>query len=184
MNLNEISKYMAMLLRHKPEKGNIKLDKEGYTDVESLLKALGIDFEILEQIVENDNKQRYSFNSDKTRIRANQGHSVSNVSIKFKNFIPAKPLYHGTALKYKDGIDKKGLISKNRQYVHLSQDIETAKSVGMRHAKYNSNLIIYEIDYKKMLKDGHKFYISDNNVVLVECVPKRYLKQISIGGKY
>ena len=42
---------------------------------------------------------------------------------------------------------------------------------------------IYEIDYKKMLKDGHKFYISDNNVVLVECVPKRYLKQISIGGK-
>ena len=92
-------------------------------------------------------------------------------------------MYHGTALKYKDGIDKKGLISKNRQYVHLSQDIETAKSVGMRHAKYNSNLIIYEIDYKKMLKDGHKFYISENNVVLVECVPKRYLKQISIGGK-
>ena len=183
MNLTEKSKYMAMLLRHKPEKGNLKLDSNGYTDVDSLLKALEIEFETLEEIVRNDNKQRYSFNEDKTRIRANQGHSVSNVSIKFKEFIPTKPLYHGTALKFKSGIDKKGLISMRRQYVHLSQDIETAKSVGMRHAKYNSNLIIYEIDYKKMLKDGHKFYISDNNVVLVECVPKRYLKQISIGGK-
>lgn len=180
MNLNEISKYMAMLLRHKPEKGNIKLDKEGYTDVESLLKALGIDFEILEQIVANDNKQRYSINSDKTRIRANQGHSVKNVNISFKEFVPTFPLYHGTALKYKAGIEKKGLISMNRQYVHLSQDIETAKAVGMRHAKYDSNLIVYEIDYKKMLKDGYKFNISDNGVVLTEKVPKKYLKQVQI----
>ena len=180
MNLTEISKYMAMLLRHKPEKGNIQLDKEGYTDVESLLKALEIDFRTLEQIVVNDNKQRYSFNKDKTRIRANQGHSVSNVNIQFKEYIPTRPLYHGTALKYKDGIDKKGLISKTRQYVHLSQDIETAKAVGMRHAKYISNLIIFEIDCENMLKDGYKFYISDNGVVLTEKVPKKYLKQVQI----
>lgn len=178
MNLTEKSKYMAMLLRHKPEKGNLKLDSDGYTEVDSLLKALEIDFKTLEEIVRKDNKQRYSFNKDKTRIRANQGHSVSNVNIKFKEFVPAKPLYHGTALKYKDGIDKKGLISMRRQYVHLSQDIETAKSVGMRHAKYISNLIIFEIDCQKMIKDGYKFYISDNNVVLTEKVPRKYLKVV------
>lgn len=180
LNLTEISKYMAMLLRHKPEKGNLKLDKEGYTDVESLLKALDIDFDTLEQIVVNDSKQRYSFNKDKTRIRANQGHSVSNVHIHFKEYTPTKPLYHGTALKYKDGINKKGLISMNRQYVHLSQDIETAKSVGMRHAKNIGNLIIFEIDCKNMIKDGYKFFISDNNVVLTERVPKKYLKLVQI----
>ncbi|MCR5106279.1 MAG: RNA 2'-phosphotransferase [Eubacterium sp.] len=180
MNQTEKSKYMAMLLRHKPEKGNLKLDSDGFTDVDSLLKALEIDFGTLEEIVSNDNKQRYSFNKDKTRIRANQGHSVSYVKIKFKELIPSCPLYHGTALKFMDGINKKGLISKNRQYVHLSQDIETAKSVGMRHAKYISNLIIFEIDCQKMLKDGYKFYISDNNVVLTEKVPRKYLKQIQI----
>lgn len=178
MNLTEKSKYMAMLLRHKPEKGNLKLDSDGYTEVDSLLKALEIDFKTLEEIVRKDNKQMYSFNKDKTRIRANQGHSVSNVNIKFKEFVPAKPLYHGTALKYKDGIDKKGLISMRRQYVHLSRDIETAKSVGMRHAKYISNLIIFEIDCQKMIKDGCKFYISDNNVVLTEKVPRKYLKVV------
>ncbi len=32
--------------------------------------------EMLEKIVQTDNKQRYWFNEDKTFIRANQGHSI------------------------------------------------------------------------------------------------------------
>ena len=32
--------------------------------------------DILEEIVRTDDKQRYSFNEDKTLVRANQGHSI------------------------------------------------------------------------------------------------------------
>ena len=88
MDLTEKSKYMAMLLRHRPEKGNITIDTQGYTDVNSLLKALAIDKETLDKIVTADNKQRYSYNEDGTKIRANQGHSLPYVKIDFKEYTP------------------------------------------------------------------------------------------------
>lgn len=178
VNLGERSRFMAFLLRHKPEKGNLILDKEGYTDVESLLKALEISFEDLETIVNTDDKNRYSFNKDKTRIRANQGHSVKNVDIKFNVYHPAHPIYHGTATKYLEGIEKKGLIPGTRQYVHLSLDLDTAKKVSMRHAKSTTFMVIYEVDVVAMEKDGLELFISDNNVVLTKNVPKKYLKRI------
>ena len=177
-NLDEKSRFMAFLLRHKPEKGNLILDKEGFTDVESLLKALEISFEDLETIVNTDDKNRYSFNADKTRIRANQGHSVKGVDIKFKPFNPTKPIYHGTAIKYLEGIEKKGLIPGTRQYVHLSLDLETAQKVSLRHAKSKVFMVIYEVDVVAMKKDGLELFISDNNVVLTKKVPKKYLKRI------
>ena len=178
MNLTNKSKYMALLLRHKPEKGNLILDKEGFTDVQSLLKALEIDFDTLEKIVNTDNKGRYSFNADKTKIRANQGHSVKNVDIRFKIYDGKNVFYHGTATKYLEGIEEKGLIPGTRQYVHLSLDLETAKKVSLRHAKSESLMVIYEVDVEKMKKDGFKLFISDNNVILTKNVPKKYLKRI------
>lgn len=178
MNLKDKSKFMSLLLRHKPEKKNLTLDKEGYCDVESLLHALEISFEELETIVNTDDKNRYSFNKDKTKVRANQGHSVKGVDIKFKPFNPTKPIYHGTASKYLEGIEKKGLIPGTRQYVHLSLDLETAQKVSLRHAKSKVFMVIYEVDVVAMKKDGLELFISDNNVVLTKKVPKKYLKRI------
>ena len=178
MSLLEKSQYIAMLLRHKPEKGNLILDEEGYTDVESLLRAIDIDMKTLEKIVAEDNKGRYSFNEDKTRIRANQGHSVPYVHITFKKFIPDGSLYHGTALKYLDSILEEGLTPQQRLYVHLSQDYSVAFNVGMRHAKSPKNLVIFKIDWERMLEDGYEFYLSDNGVVLTKAVPPKYLIQI------
>ena len=178
INLTETSNYMALLLRHQPEKGNIIIDTQGYTDVNSLLKALNIDKLTLDKIIREDKKQRYSYNSNSTKIRANQGHSLDYVKIDFKEYIPNGPIYHGTAKKFLDSILKTGLISQSRNYVHLSQDLNTAENVGIRHAKSRVNLVIFEIDYQKMIKDGYKFYISDNNVVLTEKVPKQYLKRV------
>ena len=175
-DLTEISKEMSYLLRHKPEKKNLILDTEGYTDVNDLLKALDITKSILDTIVKTDHKQRYSYNIDGTKIRANQGHSLSYVNIKYKEFIPKDKLYHGTSQRFVTSISKNGLKPQTRNYVHISQDINTAKEVGLRHAKTLADLIIYEIDYKSMLDDGYKFFISDNNVVLTKEVPPKYLK--------
>ena len=135
---NKISKYIALILRHKPEEIGIKLDEHGWANVEELIKGLQVnnDFsmEDLEEIVREDSKGRYSFNEEKTLIRANQGHSVK-VDVELKEAIPPKILYHGTGKKYTKAIDEIGLIPKTRLYVHLSKDEKTAMSVGSRHGK-------------------------------------------------
>ena len=130
-----------------------------------------IDMNILERIVKENNKQRYSFNEDHTKIRANQGHSIE-VYIDFEEKIPPKTLYHGTAERFLESIKKTGINKMERLYVHLSKDEETAITVGKRHGKP----IVLKIDTEKMLKDGYKFYLSENNVWLCEDIPWKYVR--------
>lgn len=174
-----ISKYMSLILRHKPEVIGIKLDNHGYVKVNDLISGIQktykeFNIDILNYIVETDNKQRYSFNEDKSLIRANQGHSI-NVDLELKEEVPPDILYHGTAEKFISSIEKIGLIPKSRQYVHLSKDIDTACNVGSRHGKP----IVYVIHSKKMYDDGYKFYLSENKVWLTKEVPVKYLTNIS-----
>ncbi len=172
-NLTKTSKFISLILRHKPETIGIKLDEHGWADVEDLLKGADIDFSTLEQIVKEDEKRRYSFSDDKTKIRANQGHSI-NVDVELEEKIPPNILYHGTAEKYLDNINLEGLKPMSRLYVHLTEDLEIAKKTGLRHGK----LVIFEIDAKRMIDDGIKFYLSVNNVWLVRTVPPKYLSKM------
>ncbi len=176
-NLIKISRFISLILRHKPETIGITLDEHGWANVEELIVGVNkkylIDIQILEKIVNEDNKNRYSFNEDKTMIRANQGHSIP-VDVELKKLNPPDILYHGTGEKYVESTERQGLIRKNRLYVHLSDNIEIAEKVGKRHGKP----VIYEIDCKKMIEDGIEFFKSENNVWLVESVPVKYLKKL------
>lgn len=176
----KISKYISLILRHKPEEIGLELDEHGYLNVSDLINGINRswkDFNIddLERIVREDSKQRYSFNEDKSKIRANQGHSIS-VDLELQPIKPPNKLYHGTGRKYLDSILKNGLIKKERQYVHLSEDIETASIIGKRHGE----LVVLEIDSESMFNKGIKFYLSKNNVWLCDYVPVEYIKEISL----
>ena len=176
--LTKISKYMCLLLRHKPEKGNLKLDSEGWTDVNALLtacinKGYNCDIERIERIVLEDEKGRYTLLGGK--IRCNQGHSVEGVNISFKRKIPPIVLYHGTSYNYHDSIAKNGLLSMSRHLVHLSEKYTTAQEVGSRKS---GKLMILEVDCKSMVKDGYTFYQSDNGVWLIDHVPVKYLTNV------
>lgn len=172
--MEKLSRYLSLILRHKPEVIGITLDSHGWAKVSEIINGVSeLDFETLEKIVETDEKQRYSFNEDKTLIRANQGHSVK-VDVGLLEIKPPDVLYHGTAKKYENGIDEGGLKPKSRLYVHLSFDLETAEKVGKRHG----DLLIYVVDCKQMYQDGYKFYKSLNEVWLTEEVPSRYLSKI------
>ncbi|MBP5463540.1 MAG: RNA 2'-phosphotransferase [Lachnospiraceae bacterium] len=177
MSLKETSKYISLILRHKPETIGIHLDEHGWANVGELLEGIGkthtISMEILEEIVRTDEKQRYSFNEDKTLIRANQGHSVP-VDVELEEVAPPEVLYHGTGEKFRASIEQEGLKPKSRLYVHMSADTETARKVGMRHGKP----VIFRIQARKMQEDGYIFYKSVNGVWLTNAVPAAYLQVI------
>ena len=177
MGLKNISKYLSLILRHKPEVIGISLDEHGWANVEELIAGIAKDYdfnmELLEEIVRSDEKQRYSFNEDKTLIRANQGHSVP-VDVELVEQIPPDILWHGTGEKYVSAIDTEGLIPKSRLYVHLSKDEDTATKVGTRHGKP----VVYHVLAKKMYDDGYKFFISVNGVWLTKTVPVKYLRKV------
>ncbi|MDO4649697.1 MAG: RNA 2'-phosphotransferase [Eubacteriales bacterium] len=170
----ETSKFISLILRHKPEVIGIELDEHGWANVDELIAGIAktqpFDMELLEKIVAEDQKQRYSFNEDKTLIRANQGHSIP-VDVELKKILPPAVLYHGTAEKYTASIDEQGLIPKSRLYVHLSKDEDTARKVGSRHGKP----VNYQVDAEKMHRDGYDFYLSVNGVWLTKHVPVNYL---------
>lgn len=169
-------KYIALLLRHRPERENLNMDEYGYVSVDQLLKKLNISKDILDNIVKTNNKKRFSYNEDQTKIRANQGHSI-NVIIDFEKVNnPPTFLYHGTSIKNKESILKNGLLKMNRQHVHLTDNKDTAKNVGMRYAKLLCNLVIFKIDTESFVKDGNELFKSKNGVYLTDHVPSKYIK--------
>ena len=176
MSLKETSKFISLILRHKPETIGISLDEHGWANVDELIAGIAKTHEfnrdILEEIVKTDNKQRYSFNEDKTLIRANQGHSIP-VDVELDEVVPPKYLYHGTGEKFRASIDKEGLKPKSRLYVHLSEDIDTATKVGSRHGKP----VVYRVFAGWMHKNGFRFYRSVNGVWLTKDVPTMYIKR-------
>lgn len=174
-NLKHISKFMSLVLRHQPEEIGLVLDENGWANTEELIEKLnkkgaGIDFQILQQVVDTNDKKRFAFNEDKSKIRANQGHSIE-VDLELKPAIPPDILYHGTAVHFIESILQEGLLKRNRQHVHLTAIKETAVSVGSRHGRP----VVLEINAAEMAKAGFEFYLSDNNVWLVEIVLPEYL---------
>lgn len=176
-DLTKKSKFIALILRHKPDAIGITLDEHGWADVSELIAGVSrttdLDMEMLEEIVRTDSKQRYAFNEDHTKIRANQGHSIS-VDVELKEAVPPEILFHGTGEKYVSSIRRQGLISKNRLYVHLSKDYPTAVKVGERHGRP----VVFRVRTGDMHRDGYCFFLSANGVWLTKSVPAEYLEEI------
>lgn len=171
-----VSKFLSLVLRHSPEKIGLKLDENGWADVEELIikcsqKGNKLDKILLDYVVENNDKKRFAYNEDKTRIRASQGHSIS-VELDLAATEPAEYLYHGTVGKFMESIQKEGLKKMSRQHVHLSKDKETAVKVGSRRGVPQ----ILTVRSGAMHRDGFKFYLSENNVWLTDEVPAKYIE--------
>jgi len=172
----KISTFMSLVLRHKPQELGLRLDENGWTSVSEFLdkmnsKGNNLDFESLEEIVATNDKKRFAFNDEKTKIRASQGHSVT-IDLALQEIVPPEILFHGTVEKFISEIKSKGLLKMSRQHVHLSKDKETAIKVGSRRG----NPIILIIDSTKMHQDGFKFYQSENGVWLTDEVPSNYIQ--------
>ena len=170
-----ISKFLSLVLRHQPDKIGIELDSAGWVDVDHLLAALGqhnrrIDRETLETVVRENDKQRFIFSDDGQQIRANQGHSV-DVALEYESSEPPETLLHGTPQQFVAAIRAVGLKKMNRHHVHLHGDQGVATAVGNRRGKS----VILTIRSGDMHRAGHKFYVTPNQVWLVDHVPSEFI---------
>lgn len=175
-----IEKYISYILRHGATTEKVQIDKEGWVLVSDIIEKVqktrfkNFDFETLKLFVETNSKKRYELTSDNLKIRASQGHSDISVSISFEEVVPPDVLYHGTAERFLESIMKTGLNKMSRQYVHLSLNKKIASEVGKRYGV----LKLLEINAKQMYEDGIKFFLSENNVYLVDEVDIKYINSI------
>ncbi|MBV9850659.1 MAG: RNA 2'-phosphotransferase [Armatimonadetes bacterium] len=182
MRLVKISKYLSKHLRHQPERIGLALAPGGWVGVDDLLAAcaahgMRLSRAELDEVVARNNKQRFSLDETRTRLRANQGHSV-DVDLELEPATPPDVLYHGTGHRTADLIRREGLRRMSRHHVHLSRDVETARRVGARHGRP----VVFAVDAGAMHRAGLVFYCSANGVWLTEHVPPQYLREETDGG--
>jgi len=173
--LENISKTISYILRHRPEDFGIPMNERGWVNVDLLIQAIRehkdqtFNKSTLDEIVAGDSKNRYRYSNDGLFIRANQGHSMA-VNLDLEPQRPPDVLYHGTATRFMDSIMDKGITSQTRQYVHLSHNYDTAMCVGARHGEP----YVISINAWQMYNNGIDFFLSENGVWLVDYVPPEY----------
>lgn len=170
------SKFLSLLLRHKPEVIGLHLDDEGWAEIDELVRLTAasrtpLARDLIEDIVASSDKQRFKISPDGLRVRANQGHSIA-VELGLAPQVPPEVLYHGTIAGFLESIYDQGLVKGSRQHVHLSADVETAQKVGQRRGKP----VVLKIQAGEMNRTGHTFFRSDNGVWLVDTVPPEFLE--------
>ena len=178
-NDTKLSKFISLVLRHKPEEIGLTLDSNGWARVDELIKKANnhkftFTLEDLQRVVAENDKKRFSFSEDGKMIRANQGHSIE-VDLKLEVTSPPDVLYHGTATRFLGLIMAQGLKPMQRHDVHMTENVDTAVATGKRHG----SPIVLQINAAQMDIDGIEFRRSENGVWLTPHVDPMY---ITVGG--
>lgn len=178
MDVVRASKRLSFVLRHRPDSVGLVLDEAGWVDVDVLLAALAgsglrLSRADLEHVVATNDKRRFAFDASGQRIRASQGHSVA-VSLGYAPADPPAELFHGTVERFLAAILAEGLRPGNRHAVHLSADVDTARTVGARRGRP----VVLRVDAAAMAAEGSSFSVSSNGVWLVAAVPPRHLRRL------
>jgi len=196
-----VSKTLSYILRHGAQSEGLFMRPDGYvrvTDLLALPKFRSVNFLTIERIVQEDEKMRYHLLSDADAfteggeagtgesiwwIRANQGHSLESVNLDMTEVIDPGQIpmaVHGTTHGPWKKIQKEGLSRMKRNHIHLAQGLAGDGVIsGMRTS---SQILIY-LDLAKALKDGLKFFVSTNGVVLspgneAGFIPPTYFKRV------
>ena len=179
---DQVSIYISYLLRHHPEDINLDMDKHGWVSVEQLINGINhsgkyeITVKQLEEIVATDNKGRYRFNENHTKIKACQGHSVSWVEPELEYIAPPEYLYHGTTTAALEKILNSGVIHKMaRHAVHMQSEEKKAWQSAKR---WHLVPVVLKISAGQMYEEGFIFGKTENDVWCTEQVPVKYLAEV------
>jgi putative RNA 2'-phosphotransferase len=171
----KVSRFLSLVLRHRPEVAGLVLDPAGWVSVEALLGACtqhGVcrSMKDFVTVVRTSDKSRFALTEDGRRVRATYGHSV-RVDLRYEAAVPPEALFHGTATRTVATIRSKGILPGRRMYVHLSETPQQAISVGRRHGRP----VVLEIRAAQMHQRGHVFLAAPAQIWLVEEVPVEFI---------
>ena len=188
LRIESISKHLCYLLRHVPSAASLDMDEHGWVRIDQLIENVNAEGkvkltrELIEQIVETDDKGCYRISSDGDRIKACQGHSIPWGVPELEQRTPPDFLYHGTTVEAYEEIQKSGAILRmSRHAVHLHADEQMAWQVACR--RKNKTPIVLKIDSGTMAEHGIEFNISENEVWLCDRVPVKYIYDIKAKQK-
>ena len=176
----QLSKFLSGALRHFPDEVGIRLDERGWTEEDDLVSAVEERYEWagaghVSAVIATDPKGRFERIDSETEgdgcVRAAYGHSVE-VSLEPTAERVPDELYHGTAPQNLQSIRTEGLRPMERQQVHLSEDVETAVSVGRRHA---SDPVVLVVDAVRLSADGYRVTKRGFETYTTDVVPPSYL---------
>ena len=173
-----LSKLLSGILRHFPEKYGLKLDDQGFVDIDLLIERIRrenpsfnwIKRQHILAIVETSSKKRFEIKDN--RIRAIYGHSIP-VKIKYVEEKNVKYAYHGTSTLFLDKILSEGIKPMKRLYVHLTIDLDTALE-NARRKKGRPAILLVDLD--RMRKMGYKIYRANEKILLTKYVPTNVIK--------
>lgn len=176
MTPRDLSKFMSLILRHKPQQFGVVLDAEGFTPMDELLVALRsehpeITKDDIVHVAEKVEPEKKRFTITEGEIRANYGHSIDG-KIKHEEGMPPSTLYHGTHEDALPFISSSGLKPMGRQYVHLTTDYDLATRVGSRRGKP----VVLRIKAYRAYEGGVKFYKANEMFWLVDSMPADYIR--------
>lgn len=179
MSQAKLSIYLCRLLRHAPEDAGLDMDVHGWVSTQQLIDNVNkagrhrLTMPQLEQLVATDNKGRYRFSPDKSRIKACQGHSIPWVEPELTPAAPPAYLYHGTTERAWSAIQDSGYISRmSRHAVHMQAEESKAWQSACR---WRQAPVVLKIDAQAMATDGIPFGVSDNGVWCTEQVDRKYV---------
>lgn len=180
LDLKRLSKTMSHALRHAPGDYGLALDAEGWVAIDDLVAALrgrgghlaAVQFADCEAAMAAATKQR--FQVEDGRIRARYGHSVPT-RIELPRREPPATLFHGTPPQVAEVIEREGLKPMGRQYVHVSTDVATARTVGSRRCR---EPVIFRVDAARAHADGQGFYAGEDGTWLTDALEAHYLERL------
>ncbi len=175
--VTKLGKMVSGALRHFPHEVGLKMDSQGWVDLNQLISALEgkyrwFHIEHLFALIESDVKGRYELCED--RIRARYAHSV-NVDLDFpENELPE--LYYGTTMEEAGRIMEIGLKPVGQRYVHLSTSFEEA----IRVAKFRTDQpVIIIIDAQNAQSEGINIMNVNDQICISDSIPTDFLEIIS-----
>jgi putative RNA 2'-phosphotransferase len=173
-----LSKFLSLVLRHRPDEFDITLDTNGFTDVDALFAVVQSkyknrysyeDFVRVTTTPAQDGKMRFELIDG--RIRARYGHNKRVESIEYQSVVPPEILYHGTPQTAVAAIQREGLSAQQRQYVHMATTVERATSVGARHGKS----VLLRVRAREAHEAGVVFFQADDEHYLTQSLPPEFI---------
>lgn len=183
--LRNLGHSLSKFLRHMKHPA---IQTDGYVTLTNLKKHLSenITIEILQHLVANDSKKRYSikYENGELSVKAHQGHSnhASNLQDDWVLITSSLDIdiVHGTSLKALESIlkDGDGLRKMNREWIHFALGIDSNSGI-----RKNSEVAI-SLDVQKCLDHGILLYRTGNNIIMSQgqgttgMIPWEYFSRI------